>query len=418
MPCPVSVLILTRNEEHSIAACIACLSFSDDIVVLDSCSTDRTTDIAGALEHVRVVQRAFDTEQAQRGFGLHEIPYRHRWVYVCDADERVPEELAAEILEVCGDATATHAAYRLRFDMLFDGGWIKHASGYPVWVTRLVRPDRVGYEDRQTHVHSVVDGTTGALRSHFVHRATSGGLARWLRKHNDYSSAEAIEAIKVRRNGFPRPGSFFSTDPLVRRRAFKNASYFLDARPRWRFFYCLVICSAWRDGAPGLRYAALIALYEYWIALKIDAQLPGGVAEAEHDGALAAWHRIDQDIALAVAEASGSDGVPPRLPTSLIAAIASLCRRRGRWAYGNREAGYAIPSPLRNLIIEMLRRERSMPAMQAPSLADTSLMATETRLTDDSAELRCRRRSTCRAWRFNPAGEQAPASQRGSRSWF
>src|SRR5207249_2857785 len=116
-----SILVLTKDEEVNIASCLATLAFSDDIVVLDSFSTDRTVDIAQSFPNVRVVQRSFDTEYVQRNFGLHQIEYKHPWLYVCDADETVPPELAAEIVQRINDPLARHAAYRLRYKNMFMG---------------------------------------------------------------------------------------------------------------------------------------------------------------------------------------------------------------------------------------------------------------------------------------------------------
>ena len=62
-----------------------------------------------------------------------------------------------------------YAAYRLRYHNIYRGKWIKHASGYPVWIIRLVRPERVSYEVRETNVHPIVQGTIGELQGHFVH---------------------------------------------------------------------------------------------------------------------------------------------------------------------------------------------------------------------------------------------------------
>src|SRR4051794_10705307 len=102
---PPSVLVLTKNEEANIGACLAALAFSDDVVVLDSFSTDRTVEIARTFAKVRVVQRPFDTEYRQRNFGLHEVPFAHKWVYVCDADERLEPDLVEEILRVTNSAS-------------------------------------------------------------------------------------------------------------------------------------------------------------------------------------------------------------------------------------------------------------------------------------------------------------------------
>ena len=94
------------------------------------------------------------------------IPYRNPWLYICDADERVPPELQAELLRSVADAPDDVGAFRLRYKNMFLGKWIKRSSGYPVWVIRLVRPSRVRYEIRQTNVHPIVEGAVGRLEEH------------------------------------------------------------------------------------------------------------------------------------------------------------------------------------------------------------------------------------------------------------
>src|ERR1700679_395133 len=91
-----SVLILTLNEEINLTECIESCAWSDDIVVFDSMSTDRTQEIARA-KGVRVVERAFDHYAAQRNAALTTVDYTSPWVLMVDADERIPAELAAEI---------------------------------------------------------------------------------------------------------------------------------------------------------------------------------------------------------------------------------------------------------------------------------------------------------------------------------
>ncbi|HSI33384.1 MAG: glycosyltransferase family 2 protein [Phycisphaerae bacterium] len=265
------MLVLTKDEEANIAGCLeCCAAFSDDIVVLDSESRDRTLEIARSYPNVRVFTRAFDTEWRQRNYGLHDVKYRNRWVYICDADERVPANLAAEILTVVTDPSPAHAAYRLRYKNMYLGRWIRHASPYPTWIMRLVRPELVTYERRETNVHPVVTGTIGELRGHFVHYSFNSGLARWFYKHNFYSTREAIEGVKVRRGGRPPLAAFRSGDPMVRRRALKNLSYFLIGRGFIRFVHMYVLRRGMLDGAAGFHYCAMIATYEYWIELKMS----------------------------------------------------------------------------------------------------------------------------------------------------
>jgi glycosyltransferase involved in cell wall biosynthesis len=285
-----SVLIITRDEEINIAECIASVSaFSDDIVVLDSYSTDRTVQIAESFPNVRIVLRAFDTEYVQRNFGLHEIEYRHPWVYVCDADERVPEDLAKELVAVCNDATTPHAAYRLRYKNIYLGRWIRYASSYPTWIIRLVRPNQVSYEIRETNVHPIVEGSIGELNGHFVHYSYNAGLDRWFSKHNFYSTREALEGVKIRKLGRPSLRSLKHKDPIWRRRQWKNWSYFLVGRGVFRFLLQYVLRGGFLDGRAGFHYCVMISMYEYWIEVKMK--------ELESDWAAATDRAVERLLA-------------------------------------------------------------------------------------------------------------------------
>ena len=173
---PVSCLILTKDEQFNMDAVLQTLSFSDDIVVLDSMSDDDTVKIAQATANVRVFKRPFDTEYKQRNFGLHDIDFKYSWVYICDADERVPADLRDEISRVVTDSDSVYSAYRLRYKNMYLGKWIKYATSYPVWIIRLVQPLKVAYEKRATNVHPIVKGEIGELDNHFIHYSFNKGL--------------------------------------------------------------------------------------------------------------------------------------------------------------------------------------------------------------------------------------------------
>ncbi|MCC6581616.1 MAG: glycosyltransferase family 2 protein [Phycisphaeraceae bacterium] len=266
---PVSVLVLTKNEQVNIVECLRDLQFSDDVVVLDSLSTDKTVELAKQFANVRVFERPFDTEYKQRNFGLHDIAYKHPWLYICDADERVPADLMAEIRRIATDPSPAHVAYRLRYKNMYLGKWIKHATSYPVWLIRMVQPKRVTYEKRETNVHPIVDGTVGEMRSHFIHYSYNNGLRHWFEKHNFYSDHEASEAVGIRQRGLPRWREIRQADPIQRRRAVKNVSFFLRGRAVWRFLYQYLLRFGFLDGKAGFHYCAMISMYEYWIELKI-----------------------------------------------------------------------------------------------------------------------------------------------------
>jgi glycosyltransferase involved in cell wall biosynthesis len=281
---PISVVVLTRDEEVNIGACLEHLTqITDDVVVLDSYSTDRTLEIVRQFEEVRLEQREFDTEYKQRNYSLHEITYRYPWLYICDADERLSDELVEEIRAVVSRPDRPQLAYKLRYKNMFFGKWIKHATTYPVWLIRLVRPDRVHYEQRATNVHPQPDGPVGSLNGHFIHYSFNAGLVRWFQKHNFYSDKEALEGLRYRRTR-PPMRELFALDPTVRRRAMKNLSFRLPGRAFFRFTYNYVFQLGFLDGRPGLRYCLMIAMYEYWIELKMREGLE---AWLEHTDAAA-----------------------------------------------------------------------------------------------------------------------------------
>lgn len=267
----VSVLILTLNEEDNLPECLSLLKWCDDIVVLDSHSTDRTVEIAKSFDNVRVISRDFDTEWRQRNYGLHEVEYKHPWVYICDADERLSPALVEEITSISASCESPHSAYRLRFRNMFMGQWIRHSSGYPVWIIRFVRPDKIHYERRATNVHPMVNGSVGTLEGHFDHHSFGKGLTPWFRKHNYYSTREASEGIRARHEGFPFVSEIMSGDPMRRRRALKNMSYFLVGRGIIRFWHSYIFRLGFLDGRAGLEYCRMIAMYEFWTEVKMKA---------------------------------------------------------------------------------------------------------------------------------------------------
>jgi glycosyltransferase involved in cell wall biosynthesis len=260
----VSALILTLNEEINIAACLDSLSWCDDVVVLDSLSTDRTRAIA--TEHgARVVERAFDNWSAHQNWAVSSIEFRHPWVLYLDADERCEAELQAEVLQRARPQ-AEEAAFRIRRKDFFMGHWLKHAQLYPTWLVRLFRPQRIRYE-RLVNPVAVVDGPIGALSGHIVHYPFSHGVSHWIARHNRYSDMEAIEAAKVR-GSRTASGSLWSRDPTERRRALKDIFFQMPARPLVKFLYYYGWRRGFLDGRAGFTYATLQAMYEYMIACK------------------------------------------------------------------------------------------------------------------------------------------------------
>lgn len=266
MAYPVSVVILTKDEEVNIDACLRTLGFSDDVIVYDSLSTDRTLEIARGFPNVSVVQRKFDNWSAHQNWGVANIPFRHPWVLYVDADERVEPELAAEIGRIA-DPASPMSAFRLRRKDMFMGRWLRHAQLYPTWIVRLFRPSKIRYE-RLVNPVAVVEGPTGRLEGHLIHYPFSKGVAQWFERHNSYSTFEAMELEKVL-GGRRRPLSgLLSRDPNDRRATLKDIFFRLPFRPQVKWLYYMLWRWAWLDGMPGVTYARMTYLYEYMISIK------------------------------------------------------------------------------------------------------------------------------------------------------
>src|SRR5512134_2397689 len=106
----ISILILTRNEEVNLPECIKSVQWSDDIVVLDSLSSDRTAEIADTLG-ARTVQRAFDNWSSHQNYAVQQIDFKHPWVFYIDADERMTKDLALEINTIATSSKKEVAYY-------------------------------------------------------------------------------------------------------------------------------------------------------------------------------------------------------------------------------------------------------------------------------------------------------------------
>jgi glycosyltransferase involved in cell wall biosynthesis len=261
----VSVLILTKNEESDLPACLASVSWSDDVHVLDSQSTDGTVELARAAG-ASVTVRRFDGYASQRNFGL-QLPFKNDWVLLLDADERMPDAAWREILAFAVDASAHVAGGRLRRRDIWWGRWLKHAQISPFFI-RLVRVGRARYE-REINEVLRVDGDIVDLREPFDHFPFSKGLDHWLAKHNVYSRMEAELIAHGGAVVCSWRTALLGADFNERRVHQKALFYRMPARPLVKFLYMVVWRRALLDGWPGVRYAILQSIYEYMIVLKV-----------------------------------------------------------------------------------------------------------------------------------------------------
>ena len=263
----ISIFILTHNEEKDIAACIESALVSDDVIVVDSCSCDRTVDIAQTYP-VRVVQHAFESHGRQRTWMLHHIETKYPWSYILEADERLTPELYAEC--VTASQTGDHVGYYVAERVMFMNRWIRHSTQYPRYQLRLLDKQHVWFDDYGHTEREVCDGSTGFLKATYPHYTCSKGFSRWLDKHNRYSSDEAAETLKqLEQHPIDWQALFFGRTEVARRRALKDLSLRLPLRPLVRFVYMYFGLGGILDGRAGFTWCMLQAFYEYLILLKV-----------------------------------------------------------------------------------------------------------------------------------------------------
>lgn len=300
-----SIFILTHNEERDIAACIESALLSDDVIVVDSCSRDRTQAIATQYP-VRFIEHPFASHGQQRTWMLEHVPYRHDWAYILEADERMTPELFAECLEAIAQPDSDTVGYYVAERVMFMGRWIRRSTQFPRYQLRLLRRGKVWFDDYGHTEREIVDGATGFLRQTYPHYTCSKGLSRWIDKHNRYSTDEAAETLRQLQSGsVDWQALFWGKSEVERRRALKDLSLRLPLRPLTRWLYMMFILGGWRDGRAGLAWCTLQAFYEYLIVLKArelmhPEYLTGVQPSVEKSGALPISEEISAAAGIAI----------------------------------------------------------------------------------------------------------------------
>jgi glycosyltransferase involved in cell wall biosynthesis len=261
--------VLTKNEQQDLPFCIQSVDWSSDIVVYDSCSTDRTQDIAASVA-ARIIERPFDNWASHQNWGLRNITFRNPWVFYIDADERLTPEAAAELQAIASNPDPRIVAYRIRRRDYFQGRQLRYVQTSP-WYIRFFRPEFVHYE-RLVNPITVVDGSVGDLQHPLDHYPFSKGLSHWIARHNSYSSFEAQQILQNRasQEPFSLPAAFFERDFNRRRFHQKELFYRLPARPLIKFLLLYILKRGFLDGRPGFTYALLQSIYEAMIVLKVQ----------------------------------------------------------------------------------------------------------------------------------------------------
>ena len=268
MKAPLSVIILTFNEETNLEAALDSVKgWTEEVFVVDSFSTDRTVEIALAREEdgVQVVQHAFENFSAQWNWALENLPIRQPWIFKLDADERATVGLADELCRRLADPAQEEVGFIVHRRLVFMGRSLRWGGTYPNGHLRIWRTGQGRFEDREVNEHLVIQGKVGELEDPMEHHDYKS-IGAWLERHNRYSSMEARALIAGNVVGEIRPR--LRGLPEERRMWLRKLYYKMPLRPLGYFLYRFAFRLGFLDGAAGFRFAFLHASYRYWIDLK------------------------------------------------------------------------------------------------------------------------------------------------------
>lgn len=265
----ISVIVLTFNDEQQIEYCLQSVArLTDDVVVVDSFSSDRTQDICSTYG-ARFFRHEFVNQAIQFNWALDNIPLKYEWVLRLDSDEIVPEALAREMHARVGKEPV--AGYYMNRRMYWMNRWLRHGRMYPHYILRLFKRGSARYEER-TEEHLVLDGGAGYLKNDFLEDNRKNTLDYFTEKHLKTAAGEVTEALSGIKEGDGIAPRLLA--PKVNRtrwlklRVYNRCPMFV--RGLLYFFYRYVLCLGFLDGRPGLIFHVLQG---FWYRFYIDAKL-------------------------------------------------------------------------------------------------------------------------------------------------
>lgn len=235
---PISAAVITLNEEENIRECLESISWAEEIVLVDSGSTDCTVQIAKEFTD-RVIHHSWEGINRQRDFTLTQAS--HDWVLCVDADERVSPGLREEIQRRVEAESDVVDGYRMPRRTYYLGRWIRHSGWYPDRKLRLFRKSKTRFVGKDPHDRPEVDGIVHDLKGHIDHY-TYSDISHHLRTIDSFSRTAA-------ENLFQEGKRFHLIDLLL--------------RPPWRWLDTYIIKRGFLDGVPGFIIAAGSAFYVF-----------------------------------------------------------------------------------------------------------------------------------------------------------
>lgn len=265
----LTALVPTYNEAHNIEDCLSCLTWADQLIVIDSFSTDNTVELARKFTP-HVYQHEYVNSATQKNWAMANLPIEGDWTLIVDADERVVPELAEEIRGVLEHGDPEVVGYFINRRNFFCGKWIRGCGWYPSYNLRLFRTGLGRYEDRAVDADLDVVGPVCYLQNDMLHY-TYPTISDFLKKLDRYTRWEAEERQKLARK-YPadvdRSGGLTVSGILRSIRRMCPGAIL----PSLVFLYMFVWCRGFRDGRHGWVLSKLYAYQEFLVNVKLWEQ--------------------------------------------------------------------------------------------------------------------------------------------------
>mgnify|MGYP001611677470 FL=1 len=271
----VSVIILTYNEELHLQRVLTNVqSFSKEIVIIDSGSTDRTVEIANAFKS-RVYVHPFVNQSSQLNWALDNVSFNGEWILRLDADEVMTDELKQELESRLLVIPEMVSGLYLKRRVWFMGKWIRYGGYYPTSLLRLWRKGYAVCEARKMDEHMKILSGTTEMATHDIIENNLRDLTWWIDKHNHYASREAQELIELNSlqgQSDNIKGSLFGSQEKQKRWIKENiyCRIPLLVRPFLYFLYRYFFKLGFLDGAQGLVWHVLKG---FWDRFLVDAKI-------------------------------------------------------------------------------------------------------------------------------------------------
>lgn len=262
----LTALVPTFNEERNIRDCLTCLTWVDQLIVVDSFSTDKTVEIAREFTD-QVVQHEYVNSATQKNWAMSTLPIKGEWTLIVDADERVVPQLAQEIQEMLAGEDPPYSGYFVNRRNIFFGHWVKRAGMYPNWNLRLFRTGQGVYETKEVDadVYLRDGGKVGYLRRDMLHYSYPT-VDSYVTRLNRYTTWDARERLKPKEMVDDKAivaGASGHARTLARRVYEK-----LPAKPLALFLYMYLLKGGFLDGRVGFYTCGLWAFREFVIDVK------------------------------------------------------------------------------------------------------------------------------------------------------